>query len=133
MTTKRVAIYKELPCVLCDEEIHERGLRLARLVEQIAEAEETKKDAAKEASAAIRGLRRTQEALADAVNSGLEVRRVRTTLIQDWGRGTVTQIREDTGEVFLERGMTPEERAHPALPLESPDDTTEPQAEGAPQ
>ena len=114
-------VTKALPCKLTDDEVLKYGRDIARAVsdrERIdGELNSVKAD--------YKGKLAEQEAiigkLSPRVHSGIETREVECEEVKNWTRGTVTVIRQDTGERIEDRPMREDEKA---MQLNLGDDAT---------
>lgn len=112
--TRKIVDY--LRCNLTDEELLETGKQLARANAQRAEAESHKKEIDSQLKADIEKHASRALSLSVLLNNGYEYRNVECQQVKDFAAGTVTVIRNDTGEIVLERPLTADER-QAALPI----------------
>lgn len=101
---------KTLTVKLTADEIKAYGEELASLCDKIAEEEEDKRLANKNASDRIRGLQQKVTAITPRIQDGEEIRAVECDVDMDYDSYTVTISRQDTGEVVEVRPMTEEEK-----------------------
>lgn len=100
---------KKLPVQLTDDEKMQKGVRLARLLDEIEDKKDDKKDIGKE----IKKLDEKAKALKGHLTSGVEERMVEVKEVCDWKTKRVTLTRLDTGETIEDRAMKAEEVQKP--------------------
>lgn len=109
--TKRIlSLTKHLPCKLTNDERLERGVQLAEVGEKIGNEEKRQVDVKAEMKARMTGLESESARLGTIVRRNEEYRDVLVQEIYDYERGTVVQVRTDTGEQIAKREMTTSER-----------------------
>lgn len=106
-----------LPVKLTNDELRERGERLAGLLEEIATEEAEKKAANDMAKDVIERLETKAYMLARVIRSRQEDREVQVDEVEDLEAKEFRTVRIDTGETVHRRRMTPEELQRP-LPIE---------------
>jgi hypothetical protein len=106
-------ITKFLPCQLTEVERRDRGILLAKTVQDIALAEERHANVKAQLKAELQGLQAQESKLAGAVARGEESRDVRVSIVYDFADLSVSERRDDTGEELSRRAMTDTERQMP--------------------
>jgi FixJ family two-component response regulator len=106
-------ITKFLPCQLTEYERRDRGILLAKTVQDIALTEERHANVKAQLKAELQGLQAQESKLAGAVARGEESRDVRVSITYDFAELSVAEHREDTGEELSRRAMTEAERQMP--------------------
>ena len=100
-------------CVLTDDELHQRGARLAQVTTEIATEADHQKAVRDSQRSVMTALLAKQSELAAQINRGREVREVDVVTYADHGTGLAIEVREDTGEVILTRDLVGGERQQP--------------------
>jgi hypothetical protein len=116
-TKKHSEFEQQLPVKLTQEELLKRGAQLAQLHADAAQhavhADSVKRDLkAKETALEAEGSR-----LAGVVRTGYEPRPVVVQRWHDYKRNVSYDMRTDTGEIFGERALSPDERQGVLLPF----------------
>lgn len=102
-----------LDCVLTDDELRQRGAKLAQVTTEIATETDHQKAVRDSQRSVMTALLAKQSELAAQINRGREVREVEVVTYADHARGTAIDVREDTGEVVLTRDLVGAERQQP--------------------
>ena len=116
-----VTLRKHLPCTLTDAERLAKGIELARANEDIGNEESRQGDLKADMKARLTALEAEVGNLATIVRRNEEYRDVDVQEIFDYAKGTVSQVRTDTGEQIHRREMTESERQE-MLPLDKADE-----------
>lgn len=103
-------IVRVLPVRLREEEIDERGRRLAGLVEEHRNIEQAKKDADANFNSDLKRTDSQISVLSRQVHTGTEDREVECIWEPNYGRGFAELRRADTMAVIETRGLTDEEK-----------------------
>lgn len=98
-----------LPCDLTDQELLQRGQKVAELVAKKEALEAEKKDTASEFKAKIDRLESDIASIAKEVRSKKEYREVEVSTTKDYKRKVAETVRQDTGELVEQRTLTPAE------------------------
>jgi hypothetical protein len=112
---------QNLPVILKREEVEQRAQRAAHLVADHDVKAAQFKDQAAENKRALAALETQIRELSGEVRSGKTYLDVQCERVFNWTKGTVTDIRKDTGEALSERAMTEAEKQK-ALPFDKPGD-----------
>lgn len=107
-----------LPCRLTEEEVRERGERLARELNGKVLLEEKRKEVAAELKRAIDALDAELLDLARAIRDRTEEREVEVETTRDLHRRVLETIRRDTGEVVSARPLGPDELQLNLVPMD---------------
>jgi hypothetical protein len=99
-----------LPVRLSDNEIKQRGEKLADLLREIGEKESEKSVETKKFASAIKELEVEADTVAQAIRSGQEDRDVEIERRPDFKKETVEIIRIDTGEVVVTEALSDSDR-----------------------
>mgnify|MGYP001560173403 CR=1 FL=1 len=102
-----------LDCVLTDDELRQRGAKLAQVTTEIATEADHQKAVRDSQRSVMTALLAKQSELAAQINRGREVREVEVVTYADHARGLAMDVREDTGEVVLTRDLVGAERQQP--------------------
>ena len=103
--------YEEyLPCILSEKELIEKSRELARAKEDLASAEDRKKDVMADITAQIKKHEANIGLLARIVSQGKEYRQVKCELIRNFTKGFKSHTRLDTGEVLKSIPIETKER-----------------------
>ena len=100
---------KKLPVQLSDDELRQKGIHLARLLDEIEDKNSEKKDIGKE----VKTLKEKAAEIKKHLTSGVEERSVEVRETADWKRKRVTLTRTDTGETVEDRAMRDDEVQKP--------------------
>ena len=96
-----------LVCKLTESEIAKKGQELAKLCDDISQAEDDEATRSKSAKSAIKGLEANRNVLAGIVEAGEEYRPIQVSY--DIEGSEVTESRMDTGELIQKRPATKQE------------------------
>jgi hypothetical protein len=107
-----------LDCRLTREEKEDRSKQLVARLDALDKAKDDFKTIQSDYGAEKKALERDIKHLQNALHSGMELRRVEVGMFADANEGSMTYVRQDTGEVIRKRALTVEERQRP-LPLKS--------------
>jgi uncharacterized FlaG/YvyC family protein len=118
---------RNLPVLLTDDEIAERGKQVAKAVEMGAALKEERKNQTAKLTGDIKLQGEIVRRLSRAIASGHDEKEVECTVNKDFGRKEVTVIRDDTGEIVDVRPMTPDEQQETLFP---PKPKTKPKGKG---
>lgn len=111
MAEKLMAEYLlELPVVLLTEELLDRGARLAKLEDVLAEHEAHSESVKRELKAKEAHIAAERSFLANVVRNKKEPRQVQVREVANFETNMLAVIRQDTGEVVRDRPLTAEER-----------------------
>ena len=99
-----------LPCRLTDDELLDRGHRLAAMTQQISETEDRQQAEKKRMKAHLDGLYDAQAQVATVVSAREDLRDVACEVTHDYDAWQVRVVRTDTGELLSARAMTDDER-----------------------
>lgn len=110
---------RNLSCTLTDEELIERGEKLATLTQKIEQTEDAQASEKKQMKEALDGLYDAQRAIATVVKTRAEYRDVDVEIVLDYDVLQVREVRTDTGELVKARAMTDAERQM-GLPMDMP-------------
>ena len=99
-----------LDCVLTDDELRQRGAKLAQVTTEIGTEADHQKAVRDSQRSVMTALLAKQSELAAQINRGREVREVEVVTYADHGHGVAIDVREDTGEVVLTRDLVGTER-----------------------
>ena len=114
---KREPFRQNLPVVLKREELEERAQRAAHLLQDHDAMQHEHKEQARSNKLELDKVASNLRDVSRTVREGKEYRDVQCERVFNWTRGTVTDLRKDTGEVLSERAMT-EAEAQKALPFD---------------
>jgi hypothetical protein len=106
-----------LPVVLTDDEVRERGIKLAGVLQDIGREEFSKKSFNEGVKGRVDALESEADKLVTVIRAGKEDREVQVEEQKDYKAQEVRTVRLDTGEVIHHRAMTPRELQRP-LPIE---------------
>lgn len=99
-----------LPVKLHEDELRDRGDKLAALIQDVSAEERRQVDVKAQMKARLSELDAKKTQLAIVISRREEDRDVTVDVFHDFDRLTVETIRQDTGEVISSRRMTEEER-----------------------
>lgn len=97
---------RELPIALTDDEVRVRGKELAKVESEYRLAEDAKKADAAHHKDVLTEIEERRGKLAEAINSGKELRRTECAWRRNDDRKTMELLRLDTSEIVESRGMT---------------------------
>lgn len=121
---------QKLRVALTDAEKMEAGHQIADLQQRGAELTGDMKSEVKRMKADIDSVTAQMLSHGERLRTGYELRSVDCELIMDYDRGTVTEIRKDTGEIVNTRGLYPSEQTQ-VLPGEVGAAASSPNERGA--
>lgn len=99
-----------LKYVFTEQEIHEQGLELARVNQQVETLREEKKAVVSNYKAKIDRAETDMNVLSSNINNGYEYRNIECQVhLNTPNTGLKTVLRTDTGEIVRKEAMTPEE------------------------
>lgn len=101
---------EDLLVQLSEKEVDTRAREMAAKMGQLDRARDEAKLVASEHKSRISKIKEACDKLAEAVREGRELRPVQVEVWSDYKRGSIIEIRQDTGETIIERAMHPEER-----------------------
>lgn len=101
---------ERLPVKLTEDEIREKGKKLAQLMHDKTEVEVEAKNTAAGFKLRIKDIESAGSTLAHEIKSGKEMRQVEVHEQFDYRRGVVEVLRADTMEPIFSRALKPEER-----------------------
>lgn len=104
-----------LDCELTEKEVLAYGRELASINAAISTEESSQISVKKEMASRLAGLEAKASEISAKVNRGKELREVQIAVTADFKKGTATEFRTDTGEVYRERPLRDDER-QPGLP-----------------
>lgn len=108
---------RELPCSLTDDELLAKGNALATTLNEIDAEEDAQATTKAEMKKRLENLHDTANRVRRQIVERREFRMIPVdVMLEDIGKGLVTEVRKDTGEAIRERFMTDDERARP-LPM----------------
>lgn len=121
---KREPFRQKLAVALKPGELADRAQRAAHLIQDHDAKAEEFKSLAKTNKVALDRIATEMREMSRVVREGKEYRDVVCERIYNWTDGSVKDVRQDTGEVIAERGMSEAERQKslPFPPPESSDD-----------
>lgn len=107
---------RTLPVKLSQDELRERGDTLASVIQDLNTEQKRQTDQKAQMKAKLSELEARQTQLAIMISRREEDREVVIDVWHDFERGTVSEVRRDTGEELHSRHMTDEERQR-SLPI----------------
>ncbi len=106
-----------LDCELTEKEVLAYGRELASINAAISTEESSQISVKKEMASRLAGLEAKASEISAKVNRGKELREVQIEVMANYKKGTATEVRTDTGEVYKERPLRDDEK-QPGLPEE---------------
>lgn len=119
---------QQLPVKLTQEEMLSRGALLAQLHADFAQHTMRAESIKKELKAKETALEAEASRVAGIVRTGFEPRSVTVQRWFDYHRNVKFDMRADTGEVFNERALTPEDRQGVLVPMPEQKNRKSPEA-----
>lgn len=104
---------KSLPVRLSQDELRERGDTLASVIQDLNTEQKRQTDQKAQMKAKLSELEARQTQLAITISRREEDREVMVDTWYDYERGTVSEVRRDTGEEIASRRMTDDEKQRP--------------------
>lgn len=125
---KHAEFEQSLPVKLTQEELLKRGGQLAQLHSDFAQHTMHADSVKKELKAKETALEAEASRVAGIVRTGYEPRPVVVQRWHDYQRNVAYDLRVDTGEVFNERALSPEERQGVLIPFDEKGGKKRPEA-----
>lgn len=101
---------RQLPVALTQQELLDRGERVADIQRQLDDAEAALKAYKSAHKSQVEGLDATRRHLSHEIRHKQEIRQVEVDIRKNWDEARVETWRCDTGELVSSRPMTPSER-----------------------
>lgn len=101
---------RRLLCVLTPSELQAAGAKLAESCEDIANEEKAQADIKAQLKAKLTSKEAQRDVLAMVVRRKADYKEIPVEVFFDYTAAIVEEVRTDTGEVLLSRGMTDTER-----------------------